>query len=243
MIWTSSSTVTVRENLVGLQLTVARPRRFLHGQYINLRIPQIQMFGRHTFLVIPTEKPRELRILAVPQNGSTQHILHIGGRVPAFFDGPFGSPIDLRPYGIVVMIAKGEGIINLIPYIHAILDDHQHYQNTTRQIDVHWMPKFPVVHNMVAPEMDKLLELDVEEGSSREGLPSEQARGNRIKQYLLDIFIYGGDKDDDNVSNRNRIHIRSGVPNLDEILGYQINKTCKVAYLGKESTINDLGAS
>ena len=235
MIWTSSTTVTVQESLVGLQLLVARPQRFLHGQSINLKIPQIQMFGYHPFLVVPTKKQRELRILAIPLNGSARHLSNIGARVPAFFDGPFGSPINLRPYGIVVMVATGEGFINLIPYVHAILDDHQHYRNTTRQIDVHWTPEYPVVHNMMGPEMDKLLALDFEGGSGRDRLPSEQTRGNQIKQYLLDIFVYGADRDYDEFSGRNRLHIRRGGPNLNKILGERVGKTCKVAYLGKQS--------
>ena len=235
MIWTSSSTVTARESLIDLQLLVAHPQKFQHGQFINLKIPQMQMFGYHPFLVVPNKKQGELRILAIPGNGSARHLSNIGTRVPAFFDGPFGSPINLRPYGIVVMVATGEGFINLIPYIHAILDDHQHYRNTTRQIDVHWMPEYPVVHNLMGPEMDKLLELDFKGGSGRDRLPSEQTMGNQIKQYLLDIYIYGGDRNYDNLSGRNRIHIRIGGPNLNKIVGEKVGKTCKVAYLGKQS--------
>jgi len=242
MIRTSGSTVTVLNDHVGLRLTMARPKKFLYGQYVFLRFPRIQMFGRHPFLVIPSQDQRVTHVLAVPQNGTTEHLSNIAHRVTAFFDGPFGSGIDFRPYGKVVMVATREGIINLIPYIHAILDDHRRYKNTTRHIIVHWAPENSVVHNLIGPEMDKLLKLDVEEGSTRDGLPSEQARGNQIKQYLLDIFVYGSDRHGD-FGARNRIHMRCGEPNLDEILRDEVERDCKVAYFGKGSDRTALSAS
>ena len=240
MIWTSGSTVTVLQDRVGLQLTTAHPRRFRHGQYIFLRLPQIQMFGRHPFLAIPSTDQRVTHLLAVPRNGTTEHLSNIAYKVTGFFDGPFGSGIDFRPYGKVIMVATREGIVNLIPYIYAILDDHRKCKNTTRHIIVHWMPENSAVHNLIVPEMRRLLELDVEEGSGRDGLPSEQVRDNRIKQYLLDIYIYGGNRNKD-IGVRNRIHIRRGLPNLDEILSDQVEEDCKVAYFGKRSNRKALG--
>ena len=237
IIRSSGSTVTVRHiNRSGyaLQFTAPHPKSMDEGKSILLTVPLIGLLQRHPFLVLPTQNSGVSTIIVSPRHSFTDRLSRVGTGMTAYFDGPFGQTIDFREFGAVVMFASGIGLISHIPYIYAILKDHQNCRNKTRLITVHWIPDSPKEQDLIYPEMTRLLEEDVKEGSSKYGIPSKQTKNNLIKQYLISVFIYGKGQDRV-IGYRNRIQYRMGGPEVDEIMTDYLSKPYPVAISGKKN--------
>jgi len=270
------SVTPLTTGLLHLKLRMAHPRSIRRGQHIHLKIPRIGLFQRHPFLVLraPTDPDRapadtdptsdtdrinELDILVQRRAGFTNRLWSLYD-TPAIIDGPFGCPIDFRQYGAVVMFATGLGIVGHIPYIEAILNDHRHYRNMTRQISVHWVPESEGIpppprlwidwlivadeSRIIQPYMNGFLESDAHEGDkvdTHKGSKADTHNSGKdisnpppttVRQYLLDICIYNEDTRK-SYGQRNRLRGETGSPRIQEILDETDELNTKVAISGK----------
>lgn len=116
-----------------VELTFQPPRswKVRAGQYIYIRAPAIRFWSfaeSHPFCVAwwengPDGKAVTMSVLAKVESGFTRSLSTSRyNEVRILIDGPYGGPIDTKPYAGVAMMATGAGIAAQLPYVKELLE-------------------------------------------------------------------------------------------------------------------------
>ncbi|PPQ65217.1 hypothetical protein CVT26_000194 [Gymnopilus dilepis] len=113
-----------------IRLTLRRRISWAPGQHAYVILPTVSNlpFEAHPFTIasIPEDdgdsKERDVVFLIRGRGGFTRRLREHaardhGSRVPAFIDGPYGCPPDLRSYTTCILIAGGSGISYTLPLL------------------------------------------------------------------------------------------------------------------------------
>ncbi|KAF4619569.1 hypothetical protein D9613_005357 [Agrocybe pediades] len=113
-----------------IRLTLRRRISWTPGQHAYVILPSVSKlpFEAHPFTIasIPEtcgeSKERDVVFIVRGRSGFTQRLRDQatkshGSRVPAFLDGPYGCPPDLRRFSTCVLIAGGSGISYTLPLL------------------------------------------------------------------------------------------------------------------------------
>ena len=109
------------------------------GQYIYIRAPAIQFWSfaeSHPFCVAwwensPDGKAVTMSILAKVKSRFIRSLLiSCYNKVCILIDGPYGGPINIKPYTGVAMMATGTGIAAQLPYMKELLEFQKSAKDT-----------------------------------------------------------------------------------------------------------------
>jgi hypothetical protein len=85
-------------------------------------------------------EPSYIEFVIQPRFGFTQRLLGLA-RAKSFhalIEGPYGSTIDFREFGTVVMFASGIGIASHLLYIKELVMEHRKMSTKTRDLLIIW---------------------------------------------------------------------------------------------------------
>ncbi len=146
--WLAQTTITERDGLYRLEVTMPRAWNVRAGQFVYLRIPRVSFWAflqSHPFAICWSEPlpggGMRLFMLMEPRHGFTRRLAgHSGYSLMTWVDGPYGrSHYDFGDYGTVVMIATGVGIAAQLPHLRELSRGQKNLAVRTRRILVLWM--------------------------------------------------------------------------------------------------------
>jgi predicted ferric reductase len=173
------------------------------GAYVYLSfswLPWRYRYQAHPLMVVCCEHEVEerdgkehdatiLTFLAQPQKGLTARLyreLQVEGppvRKLVSFDGPYGQDLHLERYEMVMLVAKGIGIVGVLPYARYLADRQRHdgdirkklrlastlnkpklrnslYRDATRKVDILWILEFNRQEEWISEQLRTLQDLD-----------------------------------------------------------------------------------
>lgn len=127
-------------------ISVTRPFVVRAGMtvYVWMPVSLWSAFQSHPFAIVWWEnngdgKATSITLLVQKRSGFTRRLLHHQNTAfIAWVDGPYGIPMDLKPYNRILMVATGIGIAAQISYIKELLEINMRHSVIGRNIFVVW---------------------------------------------------------------------------------------------------------
>ena len=153
----SRAKIAVVRGAVRIKIQVRRPWNIQAGQYINIWLPGIgyrALLESHPFMIVSwavdeSWKPKltTVELLVEPRDGFTHRLFRHATislnetthRV--LYSGPHGTPMSMKEYGNVLMIATGFGIAAILPHLKELVDGYKRCDVVTRRIHLVWQLK------------------------------------------------------------------------------------------------------
>jgi ferric-chelate reductase len=117
-----------------VKVTFRRKMSWRPGQHAYITLPTVSTLPSesHPFTIssIPTsgDENSEVTFLVKSQGGMTRRLRELAAAneskvitIPAFIDGPYGQPPDLRSFSTCILLAGGSGITYTLPLLQDIV--------------------------------------------------------------------------------------------------------------------------
>ena len=185
---TSATVEGLPGDAMRITLKMARPWTFRPGQHLYLYLPSVGLWTSHPFTVAWSEAEEQvtdekglvmsrqdvlslqkttMSLVVRRRTGVTDTLFErvdksVGGRIslPAFAEGPYGTPKSMKSYGSVVLFAGGVGITHHVAFVRQLISGYTENMVAARRITLVWIIQSPEHLEWIRPWMTTILGMD-----------------------------------------------------------------------------------